>query len=73
MNINDELYSEERLICVVGELGQRDIHSIVEGTVASVRTFAGEAPQSDDITILLLEYHGPSRGIVEKIDSPKMY
>lgn len=56
MNLQDELYAEERLLAVSGELCREPIDGIVRGTVASIKEFAGAAPQSDDITIMAVEY-----------------
>lgn len=61
MNLQDELYAEERLLAVSGELQREPIVGIVNGTVASIKAFAGTAPQSDDITIMLIEYLGCKR------------
>lgn len=58
MNGADEPYSEERLEDTLVQLASGSVHEITEGIVESVQTFAGEAPQSDDITIMLLEYRG---------------
>ncbi len=60
MNPRDELYSEARLEREVMDLSQGSIYQIVDGIIASVRAFAGTAPQSDDITIMLVEYRGKS-------------
>lgn len=59
MNLQDVLYEEERLLAVATELQRESIYDIVNGTVASIKTFAGTAPQSDDITIMAIEYLGP--------------
>lgn len=58
MNLQDELYAEERLLAVGNELQHEPIVAIVKGTVASIKAFAGAAPQSDDITIMAIEYLG---------------
>ena len=58
MNLQDELYAEERLLAVSSELQHEPIVGIVNGIVASIKAFAGTAPQSDDITIMNIEYLG---------------
>jgi len=58
MNLQDELYAEERLLAVISELQHEPIVGIVNGIVASIKAFAGTAPQSDDITIMNIEYLG---------------
>ena len=35
------------------------VPALTDGVLEAVRTFAGGAPQSDDITILTLRYLGP--------------
>jgi sigma-B regulation protein RsbU (phosphoserine phosphatase) len=56
MNLQDELYAEERLLRVSTELQHAPIFEMVNGTVASIKAFAGAAPQSDDITIMAIDY-----------------
>ena len=60
MNLQDELYAEARLLSVCNEFQGQPIVEIVNATVASIKQFAGAAPQSDDITIMAIEYHGPA-------------
>ena len=62
MNLQDQLYSEERLLSDVTDLRQLGIHPLVEGIVSRVKEFAGAAPQSDDITIMIVEFSGPAGG-----------
>lgn len=61
MNLQDELYAEERLLAVSNELQHEPIVAIVTGTVDSIKAFTGAAPQSDDITIMAIEYLGRTR------------
>lgn len=62
MNLQDQLYSEERLLSDVTDLRQLGIRPLVEGVVSRVKEFAGAAPQSDDITIMIVEFSGPAGG-----------
>jgi len=62
MNLQDQLYSEERLLSDVTDLRQLGIRPLVEGIVSRVKEFAGAAPQSDDITIMIVEFSGPAGG-----------
>lgn len=55
-NTADELFEAQRLIATLGSLGHEGVDAITQGLLAAVRAFAGEAPQSDDITILTLRY-----------------
>jgi sigma-B regulation protein RsbU (phosphoserine phosphatase) len=58
MNPRDELYSDERLLQQLGAHQQESIHALVDSTVASIRAFAAGADQSDDITIMVIEFLG---------------
>ena len=58
MNLQDELYDEQRLLAVCNELQGEPIFDLVKGTVARIKAFAGTAPQSDDITLMAIEYRG---------------
>jgi sigma-B regulation protein RsbU (phosphoserine phosphatase) len=58
MNLQDELYAEERLLIVTNELQHAPILEMVRGTLASIKAFVGAAPQSDDITIMVIDYLG---------------
>lgn len=49
-------FSLARLEAQLRAAGAAKAHDIVEGTVAAVRAFVGEAPQSDDLTVLVLRY-----------------
>ena len=49
---------EQRLLAVCNELQGEPIFDLVKGTVASIKAFAGAAPQSDDITLMAIEYRG---------------
>lgn len=58
MNLQDELYAEERLWAACQQGRHAPIDQWVRGTLASVKAFAGEAPQSDDITLMAIEFLG---------------
>jgi sigma-B regulation protein RsbU (phosphoserine phosphatase) len=60
MEEHDVLYSEERLQEVLRRLSGRPANEMVREVVADVRRHAGDAPQSDDITVLALRYLKPS-------------
>ena len=64
VNPGGGFYSEARLASEAGRLAGHGIQDAAEGTLASVQAFADGAEQSDDITIMLVEYRGagePSR------------
>ena len=58
-NVNDEEFGEERLDAKLAGLGQVAAREIVTTVVAEVRAFAGDAPQSDDITCIAMRFAAP--------------
>ena len=58
MNEADEEYSYERLEDYLKENSTGSITDMVNKNLESVKEFAGTAPQSDDITVLALQYLG---------------
>src|SRR5262249_26573587 len=50
-----ECYGDARLLADAARLAGRDPDAVCAGLLASVREFAGGAPQSDDIAILTLK------------------
>lgn len=51
MNTDQDLYGDDRLIEVLTRSKQKSPSEMVQDTLQSVRAFAGDAPQSDDITV----------------------
>lgn len=58
MNARDELYSEARLLDMLASAPRQPLAGLIESLLQHVQRFAGEAPQSDDITLLAIEYRG---------------
>ncbi len=58
-NAQEEEFGEERLDAKLASLGQSTAREIVTTVVDEVRAFAGEAPQSDDITCLVVRFTAP--------------
>ncbi|MBK5914200.1 SpoIIE family protein phosphatase [Rhodocyclus purpureus] len=58
MNLQDELYGEERLLSIGSGLQHAPLVDMVEATLANIKAFAGAAAQSDDITIMAIDYLG---------------
>jgi sigma-B regulation protein RsbU (phosphoserine phosphatase) len=54
-----ELYGANRLVDEVHVHGGGTPHALVERICQSVSTFAGSAPQSDDITLTVLTWSAP--------------
>ena len=60
MDTADALFGEERLLRACRGERHRGPKYVVDSLFGAVRTFAGSAPQSDDITILAVRYLGAS-------------
>jgi sigma-B regulation protein RsbU (phosphoserine phosphatase) len=62
MDLSETLYSHQRLERFLASQSQSDSspRQIVDDLIGDVRHFAGETPQSDDITVLALHYFGSS-------------
>lgn len=58
MNLHEELFSDGRLEQDLSAIQGSEIKDIVSGTMANIRAFTGEAPQSDDITMMMIQYKG---------------
>lgn len=58
MNVNEELYGEDRLQKALNSNKDGDVVSICEEVKADVDLFVGEADQFDDITMVCLRYNG---------------
>jgi len=58
MNVNNELYGEERLLEVLNKNTTSDTQTICDAVKIDVDLFVGEAPQFDDITMLCLKFNG---------------
>ena len=57
-NENGDFYGLERLETALNRLADQSPKDILEGIKADVNTFAGNASQFDDLTMLCLEYKG---------------
>jgi len=58
MNGQGELFSEGRLKKQIIELQGRSVQEIIAGTVEGVHSFSHGAPQSDDITMMIVQFRG---------------
>lgn len=59
MNGQDELYGEARLLALLGRWAGADARHVVAQVVEDVARHAGDAEQSDDITVLVVRLPGP--------------
>jgi sigma-B regulation protein RsbU (phosphoserine phosphatase) len=51
-------YKEDRLETYLKTTGASSLQAVVQGSIADLKRHTGEAPQSDDITVLSLRYIG---------------
>jgi sigma-B regulation protein RsbU (phosphoserine phosphatase) len=65
----EEFFGAQRLLEVARRWGPEGEMALTEGVFAAVREFAGEAPQSDDITVLTLSY-APSAALQPRAATP---
>ncbi|MBT3879834.1 MAG: transporter substrate-binding domain-containing protein [Candidatus Scalindua sp.] len=63
MDPDKNLFSETRLTGLLSSRKFASVEDIVNTTIKEVKLFAGDAEQSDDITILAIEFHGQTSGI----------
>jgi sigma-B regulation protein RsbU (phosphoserine phosphatase) len=56
MNADSQLFSEKRMIDVLKSKATNSAESAVRDIVSAVKSFKGETEQSDDITVLALEF-----------------
>ncbi len=68
MDMSETLYSDERLEQFLGTNRGSAARQIIGDLISDVRHFAGEAPQSDDITILALRYFGTTKKMTEDVE-----
>jgi len=68
MNPSDTLYSDQRLAQFLANNRASSPRQIVGDLVGDVRSFAGEAPQSDDITALALRYFGKNANMSDILE-----
>ena len=57
-NADGELFGDDRLIACIEEGRQLEAPLLIDRLFASIAEFTGGAPQSDDITALVLRYFG---------------
>ena len=57
-NLADELFTVERMETALSTAQAVTARHLAEGLAGDVRVFVGEAPQSDDIAILVVRYEG---------------
>ena len=58
-NAADELFGTQRVLDILNRNVNAPLTDILPAMTAAVDRFVGEAPQFDDLTMLVFEYHGP--------------
>ena len=58
MAILKELFSKERLKDVIAHLKEREVKQVVYKVREAIKLFVEDAPQSDDITMLVVKFKG---------------
>ncbi len=58
MNEKKEIYSDARLLSFLGTVDAGEPATLIQAVNRSITGFAGDAEQSDDITMLALKYKG---------------
>jgi sigma-B regulation protein RsbU (phosphoserine phosphatase) len=61
-NADNELYGEERLLNFINQNSTIDAKALLSDLKGNIDEFVGEAPQFDDITMLLLDYRSSIGG-----------
>ena len=60
-NINNKLYGEDRLLSFMNQNASMEATKLLPALKANIDEFVGEAPQFDDITMLMFDYR-PKKG-----------
>jgi phosphoserine phosphatase RsbU/P len=64
INEQQDMFSTARLVEMLGDLDEADApYAATRGILDAVRAFSGKVPQSDDITILALQYRGQANRV----------
>ena len=56
MNINDEQYSDQKLLLQIEENKGRSVNNLIDNMLVSIREHTKTAPQSDDIAMMIIKY-----------------
>ncbi|MFH0842641.1 MAG: SpoIIE family protein phosphatase, partial [Bacteroidota bacterium] len=64
VNEADELFSEERLHTSLTAMSSRPVRDIIPGIAQEIERFSmGMKQQTDDITMMIVQYRGNNKGI----------
>ena len=59
MDLDGREFTEARLIGSIAESHRESVEIVMSSLISAVHRFVGDAPQSDDITCLIVRYKGP--------------
>lgn len=68
-NAAGELFGSERMLRALNRKPAAELTELMENVRSDIDSFVGEAPQFDDITMLMLEYKGPQNGDELKVEA----
>lgn len=68
MDVSDQLYGEQRVIELLRTVTAETCDALVSAALGSVQSYAGDAEQADDITILALKYRIEPTSAGEKLE-----
>ncbi|MCK4468572.1 MAG: SpoIIE family protein phosphatase, partial [Desulfobacterales bacterium] len=66
MNSKLELFSEERLEGELDRLKGLPVADIIAGVMEKIREFSQDEPQTDDITMMIIQYNGSKEALIRK-------
>jgi sigma-B regulation protein RsbU (phosphoserine phosphatase) len=58
MDASGALFGDEQIRAYLGGANGVEARALIDGLVKAVRAFAGDTPQSDDLTMLAVRYLG---------------
>ena len=61
MNEEEELFGEKRLLENFSRMQDKTCNEVIDGILREVRAYAGQAPQSDDIAMLMIRWGGENK------------
>ena len=70
-NAAGELFGSERMLRALNRKPAAEPTELMENVRSDIDSFVGEAPQFDDITMLMLEYKGPQNSDELKIEAKR--
>ena len=63
----DDMFGEERLLAAAKKYNSKEVDAFISSLVNDLLGFTGDTPQSDDITLMLLQYHGSGQILMREL------